>query len=86
MLLSVLLQKESIDHLAHFVYTLRLGLKAEVGQRALVIWYDSVTAEGKLDWQNELNGHNERWFEVADAIFLNYTWKASGMNLTANKN
>lgn len=23
-----------------------------------VIWYDSVTIEGKLDWQNELNELN----------------------------
>lgn len=24
----------------------------------LVIWYDSVTNKGKLQWQNELNGNN----------------------------
>lgn len=27
-------------------------------ENAQVIWYDSVTSDGKLAWQNELNQHN----------------------------
>lgn len=36
-------------------------LTAEIHQRipnSLVIWYDSVTCEGDLAWQNELNAEN----------------------------
>ena len=40
-----------------------------------VIWYDSVTTEGKLEWQNELNTLNKPFFDACDGIFLNYTWK-----------
>lgn len=29
-------------------------------EEAEVLWYDSVTVEGKLEWQNELNDNN-RW-------------------------
>jgi len=40
-----------------------------------VIWYDSVTTDnGKLDWQNELNAKNVRFFKACDGIFLNYCW------------
>ncbi|XP_031558651.1 cytosolic endo-beta-N-acetylglucosaminidase-like [Actinia tenebrosa] len=39
-----------------------------------VIWYDSVTYKGDLQWQNELNSMNGQFFESCDGIFLNYTW------------
>jgi mannosyl-glycoprotein endo-beta-N-acetylglucosaminidase len=42
-----------------------------------VIWYDSITNDGKLDWQNELNDQNRLFFESCDGIFLNYTWTAA---------
>ncbi len=42
---------------------------------SLVIWYDAVTVEGKLQWQNELNRLNSPFFQACDGIFLNYTWK-----------
>ena len=41
---------------------------------SLVIWYDSVTIEGDLKWQNSLNDLNSAFFDVCDGIFLNYTW------------
>ncbi len=44
---------------------------------SVVIWYDAVTAEGKLEWQDELNGLNGPFFDVCDGIFLNYTWKTT---------
>eukprot|EP00123_Amoebidium_parasiticum_P006946 comp17765_c0_seq1/m.17793 comp17765_c0_seq1/g.17793 ORF comp17765_c0_seq1/g.17793 comp17765_c0_seq1/m.17793 type:complete len:787 (-) comp17765_c0_seq1:308-2668(-) len=45
-----------------------------------VIWYDSVTSEGKLHWQNQLNQLNMGFFEASDGIFLNYTWKPEGLD------
>eukprot|EP00794_Sanderia_malayensis_P001196 gene1196-568_t len=39
-----------------------------------VIWYDSVTNKGVLNWQNELNSNNSCYFDICDGIFLNYTW------------
>jgi mannosyl-glycoprotein endo-beta-N-acetylglucosaminidase len=44
-----------------------------------VIWYDAVTIEGKLNWQNELNQKNKIFFDNCDAIFLNYTWKIENL-------
>ncbi|XP_067938150.1 cytosolic endo-beta-N-acetylglucosaminidase-like isoform X3 [Watersipora subatra] len=44
-----------------------------------VIWYDSVTVQGDLTWQNELNELNSIFFDECDAIFLNYTWTAENL-------
>ncbi|KAK9883679.1 hypothetical protein WA026_001847 [Henosepilachna vigintioctopunctata] len=46
----------------------------QANNEALVIWYDSVTEDGKLKWQNELNEKNVCFFEQCDGIFLNYVW------------
>ncbi|DBB01203.1 TPA: hypothetical protein ACH3X1_001085 [Trebouxia sp. C0004] len=40
-----------------------------------VVWYDAVTTEGILEWQDTVNDLNLPFFEAADAIFINYTWK-----------
>lgn len=40
-----------------------------------VIWYDSVTIDGKLNWQNNVNDKNIRFAEACTGIFLNYSWK-----------
>jgi len=37
--------------------------------------YDSVTADGRLDWQNGLTAANAIYFGQCDGIFTNYTWK-----------
>ncbi|KAG4925007.1 hypothetical protein JHK87_050547 [Glycine soja] len=42
---------------------------------SLVIWYDSVTLDGKLNWQDQVNEHNKPFFDICDGIFVNYTWK-----------
>lgn len=45
----------------------------------MVLWYDSVTCDGSLLWQNELNHKNWSFFEACDGIFLNYVWKPEGL-------
>jgi len=41
--------------------------------------YDSVTNEGELNWQNELNAKNSGFFDACDGIFLNYTWSVHNL-------
>ena len=43
-----------------------------------VIWYDAVTVEGCLDWQNCVTPLNQPFFDACDAIFVNYSWAESG--------
>ncbi|CAN0009123.1 unnamed protein product [Laminaria digitata] len=40
-----------------------------------VLWYDSVTTEGNLAWQDRLNSKNRVFFDACDGIFVNYTWQ-----------
>ncbi|KAF5199306.1 Cytosolic endo-beta-n-acetylglucosaminidase [Thalictrum thalictroides] len=50
---------------------------------SLVIWYDSVTVDGNLDWQNQLNDKNKPFFDLSDGIFINYTWQEDYPKLSA---
>ena len=43
---------------------------------AQIIWYDALTIEGKLQWQDNLTALNEDFFEACDGLFVNYTWRA----------
>jgi mannosyl-glycoprotein endo-beta-N-acetylglucosaminidase len=44
---------------------------------SLVIWYDAITTEGKLEWQDNLTALNCPFFRACDGLFVNYTWKNS---------
>ncbi|XP_026486642.2 uncharacterized protein LOC113393797 [Vanessa tameamea] len=43
-------------------------------ENPVLIWYDSVTVDGHLNWQNGLNEKNRGYFDVVDGIFTNYSW------------
>ena len=45
---------------------------------SLCIWYDAVTVDGQLKWQDTLNDKNAAFFEACDGIFCNYCWKEVG--------
>ncbi len=57
---------------------LRLRLRAQ-NPGAQLIWYDAVTIDGALRWQDTLNAANRPFFEDCDGIFVNYTWKARAL-------
>ena len=51
------LEKGWIENVNLFLSELKKELR-QLGQHQQLIWYDSVTKEGKLEWQNELNDNN----------------------------
>lgn len=53
-----IIKKEDIDNLIYFVKYLTDSIHREI-QDSEIIWYDSVTNEGELHWQNELNSKNK---------------------------
>ncbi|XP_059669303.1 cytosolic endo-beta-N-acetylglucosaminidase 1-like [Cornus florida] len=59
--------KEFIIHLTSTMHSSMPG--------SLVIWYDSVTVNGDLIWQNILNENNKPFFDISDGIFVNYSWE-----------
>ncbi|KAF8548775.1 glycoside hydrolase family 85 protein [Imleria badia] len=65
------------DHaraLAAWILLLKAEIRAKVGPHAQVLWYDSVIYNGKVSYQNRLNGHNLPFFLASDALFTNYWW------------
>ncbi|KAF5771035.1 putative mannosyl-glycoprotein endo-beta-N-acetylglucosaminidase [Helianthus annuus] len=67
--------KEFVDHLTKTMHSAVPG--------SLIIWYDSVTTDGQLNWQNQLNDSNKPFFDVSDGIFLNYSWQEDYPSLSA---
>ncbi|GLC35518.1 hypothetical protein PLESTB_000198900 [Pleodorina starrii] len=68
------LRRELVPHLATFLGHLRARMAAVVGPQAMVVWYDAITTEGKLAWQDGLTRLNAPFFDAADALFVNYRW------------
>ncbi len=70
------LDPDLIDNVQYFLRILTDGMHAAI-EDSLVIWYDAVTTEGKLSWQNELNDLNAPFFDACNGIFINYMWDES---------
>ncbi|GAA5889515.1 hypothetical protein JCM8208_001048 [Rhodotorula glutinis] len=68
-------QKEA--HAAALVAWLRY-LSSETRRRVPggeIMWYDAVTTDGKLAWQNAVTERNLPFFDACDSMFLNYWWR-----------
>ncbi|KAL3652262.1 hypothetical protein CASFOL_001943 [Castilleja foliolosa] len=63
-----------IPNLLEFVSHLTQTMHSSVAG-SLVIWYDSITTDGFLSWQNQLNELNKPFFDRCDGIFVNYFWE-----------
>lgn len=54
--------------------------KAKSNDKFEIMWYDSMTKDGEMDWQNALTDKNEYFLldgdkkSVADSMFLNFWW------------
>lgn len=55
-------------------------LQAKKSPDMQIVWYDSMTMQGEMDWQNALTDKNECYLvdekgsPVADSMFLNFWW------------
>ena len=58
-------------------------MRRQCGGGGLVLWYDAVTADGELRWQDTLNEQNGCFFDACGGIFTNYCWKESTPGLAA---
>ncbi|KAF9224571.1 glycoside hydrolase family 85 protein [Gyrodon lividus] len=74
---------EQARALAAWILLLRAELRAKVGSHARAVWYDSVIYDGRVRWQNRLNGYNLPFFLASDAFFTNYSWAPDYPILTA---
>lgn len=77
------IKQNDIYKLINFVRYLTDNIHLEI-KDSEIIWYDSVTNEGQLKWQNELNDKNEEYFNCCDGIFLNYNWTDGSLERSKN--
>ncbi|XP_076226014.1 cytosolic endo-beta-N-acetylglucosaminidase isoform X2 [Nomia melanderi] len=77
------IKREHINNLIYFLEYLTQRIHIEI-RGSEIIWYDSVTKEGNLNWQNELNDKNIDFFLSCDGIYLNYTWTKSKLENSCN--
>ncbi|GAA0691096.1 discoidin domain-containing protein [Kitasatospora atroaurantiaca] len=54
------------------------------------MWYDAMTESGSVNWQNALTSANDAFLQdggnrVADSMFLNFGWSASGLNSSRDR-
>lgn len=49
-------------------------LKRLLGKDSKVIWYDALTCDNKVDYQNNLSAKNLAYTRAANALFTNYKW------------
>ncbi|VDM66461.1 unnamed protein product [Strongylus vulgaris] len=78
---KVLIQQ--LNNLKLFLRLLTDTMRKSVGF-SRVIWYDAVTASGKLHWQNKLNELNKVWYDCCDGIYLNYNWNDEALLSSAD--
>lgn len=59
------------------------AFKAKAGDSLELMWYDSMTVSGEMDWQNALTDENKYFIigedqeAVADSMFLNFWWNTN---------
>ncbi|XP_052740124.1 uncharacterized protein LOC112051438 isoform X2 [Bicyclus anynana] len=70
------------QQLLQFVRQLRQSLHREL-EAPLLLWYDSVTVDGHLSWQNGLNHKNKAFFDASDGLFTNYSWSEQDVRSSA---
>ncbi|XP_031379476.1 cytosolic endo-beta-N-acetylglucosaminidase 1-like isoform X1 [Punica granatum] len=80
--MEVQLDKQLIPNLLEFVRHLTEKMHSSVPGSS-VIWYDSVTIDGDLIYQNQLNQYNKPFFDICDGIFANYSWEEDYPKLSA---
>ncbi|OCL10608.1 glycoside hydrolase family 85 protein [Glonium stellatum] len=50
-------------------------LKSDLGSKSRVVWYDAITVDNRIDYQNGLTDQNLSFAQEAGAILTNYCWK-----------
>ncbi|KAG9017383.1 hypothetical protein FRB93_007497 [Tulasnella sp. JGI-2019a] len=75
-------KEEQGRSLSLWIRRLKQELRERVGPHAEVVWYDSVTVQGQLAWQCQLNSLNLPWLLSADSMFLDYHWKITSPDVS----
>ena len=70
--------RHPISNLAAFVRSLKRCL----GPNGIVIWYDAITKDNEVDYQNAVTWKNVNFALAADVFFTNYKWTHKELHKT----
>ncbi|XP_017067320.1 cytosolic endo-beta-N-acetylglucosaminidase [Drosophila eugracilis] len=76
--------QRNMPNLYRFVRELTNATESRV-PHGRVLWYDSVTEDGKLKWQNELNSRNAEFFRRSHGTLINYAWDTGHLERSAQQ-
>lgn len=65
---------EAYQNWSHLLIDFILQLRGFLGHDKEVIWYDALTTDGDVYYQNGFTSLNRPYAEVADGLFTNYKW------------
>lgn len=51
-----------------------------LGENSKVVWYDALTCDNKVNYQNGLSAKNLAYTKAASALFTNYKWTVAKLN------
>ncbi len=71
-----------LDNLELFLQALTTRMHDALGARSRVIWYDAVTGNGRLDWQNEFNAENRSADETREGSRVQSMVRSHRRNLS----
>ena len=67
-----------ISKLSAFIRSLKRSLEPH----GIIVWYDAITKNNEVDYQNALTWRNVEFALAADAMFTNYKWTEYELNET----
>ena len=70
--------KNLVERLTGFIRS----LKRSMATGGSIIWYDAITVDNGVDYQNGLTSKNVAFALAADAIFTNYKWTEAKLKET----
>lgn len=69
---------------ANLMQELIIELQEKAEGKLEIMWYDSMTTEGEMDWQNALTDKNSDYLvredeKISDSMFLNFWWNTENL-------
>lgn len=72
-----------VPALLELLQLLTICCRGRLGEQSLVIFYDSLTADGRVGYQNGLTEQNRQYFDACDGLFTNYWWREHTLRASA---
>lgn len=76
--LGKIISSPNVSKIIKWVNLFYKKIKKE-NQDYIVIWYDSLTISGYVNWQGEINDNNKVFSTMSDYFFLDYRWNKDSL-------